>query len=94
MIQVHLVFHVFMLQKYVSDPMHILLVQDVSIEENNTYGEEPVAIIDGETRRLRNKYINMVKVQWHRHSPEEYTWKMKQEMMDQYPLLFQRSCNL
>ena len=84
MSQVHLVFHVSMLRKYVSDPMHILLVQDVSVGEDITYKEEPIDIIGRETRRLRNKEITMVKVQWHRHSLEECTWKMEQMMMDQY----------
>ena len=60
-------------RKYVSDPTHILLVQDVSVGEDITNREEPIAIVDKETIRLRNKDITMVKVQWHRHSPEECT---------------------
>ena len=92
--QVHPMFHVSMLRKYVSDPTHILLVQDVSVREDSTYREEPVAIVGRETKRLRNKEITIVKVQWHRHSPEECTWEMEQAMMDQYPQLFQRLGNL
>ena len=63
MSQVYLVFHVFMIQKYVSDPMYILPVQDVTVGEDIAYREEPVAIADRETRRLRNNDITMVKVQ-------------------------------
>ena len=85
MSQVHPVFNVSILRKYVSDPTHILPVQDVSVGEDITYREEPVAIVGRETRRLRNKEITMVKVQWHRHSPEECTWEMEQVMTDQYP---------
>ena len=73
MSQVHPVFHVSMPQKYVSDPMHILPIQDVTVGEDITYEKEPVAIVDREMRRLRNKDITMVKVQWHRHSLEECT---------------------
>ena len=62
MSQVHLVFHVFMLRKYVSNSTHILSVQDVRIGEDIAYREEPVASVDRETRRLRNKDITMVKV--------------------------------
>ena len=94
MSQVHPIFHVSMLQKYVSDPTHILLVQDISVGEDVTYEEEPIAIIDRETRRLRNKDITMVKVQWHRHSPEKCTWETEHAMMDQYRQLFQRPSNL
>ena len=59
-----------MLRKYASDATHILLVQDVSVGEDITYGEEPVAIVDKETRRLINKDITMVNVQWYKQSPE------------------------
>ena len=62
MSQVHPVFHVSMLRKYVSNPTHILPVQDVNVGEDITYREEPVAIVGRETRRLRNKEITMVKV--------------------------------
>ena len=89
MSQVHHVFHISMLRRYVSKPTHILPVQDVSVGEDINYREEPVAIVDRQVRRLRNKEIAMVKVQWHRNSPEECTWEMKQAMMDQYPQLFQ-----
>ena len=71
-----------MFRKYVSDPMHILPVQDVSVGEDITYREEPIAIIGRETRRLRNKEITMVKVQWHKHNLEECTWEIEQAMMD------------
>ena len=89
MSQVHPVFHISMLQMYVSKPAHILPVQDVNVEEDITYREEPVAIVDRQIRRLRNKEIAMVKVQWRRHSPEECTWETEQTMRDQYPQLFQ-----
>ena len=85
MSQVHPVFHISMLRRYVSKPTHILPVQDVNVEEDITYREELMAIVDRQVRRLRNKEIAMVKVQWHRHSPEEFTWEMEQAMMDQYP---------
>ena len=78
-------FYISILRKYVSDPMHILPIQDVSVGEDITCREEHVTIIDRETRRLRNKDITMVKVQWHRHSLEECTWEMEQTMIDQYP---------
>ena len=85
MSQVHPVFHVSMLRRYIFDPTHILSIQDVSVGEDISYREELVAIVGREIRRLRNKEITMVKVQWHRHSPEEYTWETEQVMMDQYP---------
>ena len=89
MSQVHPMFYISMLWRYVSKPTHILPVQDVSVGEDITYREELVAIMDRQIHKLRNKAIAMVKVQWHRHSPEECTWEMEQAMMNQYPQLFQ-----
>ena len=62
MSQVYPVFYIFMFQKYVSNPTHILPIKDVNVGKDITYEEEPMAIIDRQTRRLRNKDIAMVKV--------------------------------
>ena len=48
--QVHLVFHVSMLRKYISDPSHILQPQSVEVNEDLTYDEEPIAIVDYQIR--------------------------------------------
>ena len=46
MSQVHPVFHVSMLGKYISDPSHVLQPQNVKLNEDLTFEEEPVAIVD------------------------------------------------
>ena len=71
MSQVHLVFRILMLQKYVSDPTHVLQVQEVTVGEDLSYEEIHVAIIDRQFKRLRSKYITMV--QWQRHNTDECT---------------------
>ena len=40
--KVHDVFHVSMLRKYLSDPSHILSIEDIALEENFVYEERPV----------------------------------------------------
>lgn len=42
----HPVFHISMLGKYISDPSHILQPQSVEVNEDLTYEEEPVVIVD------------------------------------------------
>ena len=54
-----------------------------------SYEEVPVAIVDRQTRKLRNKEIAMVKVQWQNHEVEECTWESEQSMKDKYPQLFE-----
>ena len=60
--KLHDVFHVSMLCRYRSDPSHILLVQDIQVQEDFTFDEEPKAILDREIRQLRNKQVPLVKV--------------------------------
>ena len=87
--QVHPVFHISLLQKYVPDAMHVLPVQEITVDDELSYEESPIAIVDRQTKKLRNKEIVMVKVQWQRHSMEECTWESEQAMKDKYPQLFQ-----
>ena len=49
---VHLVFHISMLRKYVPDPSHVLQAQEVEIGEDLSYEERPVAIVDTQVRQL------------------------------------------
>lgn len=86
--KVHDVFHVSMLQKYVSDPSHILSLEDVDLVENLVYEERPVQILDRKVKELRNKSIPLVKVLWRNHKVEEATWETEQDMQNRYPELF------
>ena len=43
---IHPIFHVSMLRKYISNPSHILAPQVVQLDENLSYEEKPVAIVD------------------------------------------------
>ncbi|XP_050222459.1 uncharacterized protein LOC126672546 [Mercurialis annua] len=64
MSQVHPVFHISMLQKYIPDPSRIIQPQVVDVSEELTYEEQPVQIVDTQIRQLRTKRILMVKVLW------------------------------
>ena len=71
---IHDVFHVSMLRKYIPDPSHVLTEQPVEIQDNLTYEEEPVQILDRREQVLRNKTIPLVKELWRSHTVEEATW--------------------
>ena len=60
---VHPVFHISMLRKYISHPSHALPIQEVTIEEDLSYEEKPIAVLDRQIKKLRNKEISMIKVQ-------------------------------
>ena len=69
------VFHVSMLRRYRSDTSHILLVQDIQVQEDFTFDEESKVILDRDIRQLWNKQVPLVKVLWQHHGMEEATWK-------------------
>ena len=85
---IHDVFHVSMLRKYIADPSHILKEQPIQLKENLTYEEHPVEILDRIDHVLHNKVILLVKVLWRSHTVEEATWEPEAQMRHQYPHLF------
>ena len=88
MSQVHNVFHVSMLRKYIANPSHILKNQPIELKEDLSYEERPIEILLREVKQLRNKTIPLVKVLWRNQSTEEATWEMEDDMKVKYPELF------
>ncbi|KAK6145284.1 hypothetical protein DH2020_022104 [Rehmannia glutinosa] len=88
MSQIHDVFHVSMLRKYVANPSHILTNEPIELKADLGYKEIPVRILLREVKKLRNKEIPLVKVLWRRQSIEEATWEREDEMRAKYPDLF------
>ena len=52
------------------------------------YIERPVAILNRKTKDLRNKRIELVKVQWQHRKGSEWTREPENEMREHYPKLF------
>ncbi|KAI5337634.1 hypothetical protein L3X38_016905 [Prunus dulcis] len=73
--RLHDVFHISMLQKYISDPSHVLEEQPVELEADFTYVKQPVQILDWKTQVLRPREIPLVKVLWRSYTVEEATWE-------------------
>ena len=89
MSRIHNVFHVSVLRKYIPDATHVLSTQPVELNEDLSYGEKPVQILDEKEQVLRNKAIPLIKVLWRNHEIEEATWEPKEQMLKQYPSLFE-----
>ena len=92
-VRLHDVFHVSMLRKYRSDESHILPVQEIQVQEDLSYAEEPKAILAREVKQLRNKQVPLVKVFWQHHGREEATWEPEATMRSQYLQLFESGMN-
>ena len=68
----------------------MLQPQSAEVNEDLTYEEEPVAILDYQVRQLRSKVILMVNVLWRNNYVEEHTWETEAEMRAAYRYLFPR----
>ncbi|XP_059311694.1 uncharacterized protein LOC132063243 [Lycium ferocissimum] len=77
-----------MLKRYHSDGSYIIRWDSVLLDENLTYEEVPVAILDRDVCKLRSKEIASVKVQWRNRPVEEATWETESDMSSKYPQLF------
>ena len=60
----HDVFHVSQLRRYILDPSHVIHMDDVQVRDNLTMETMPVRIADHEIKTLRGKEIALVKVVW------------------------------
>ncbi|XP_021279849.1 uncharacterized protein LOC110413400 [Herrania umbratica] len=77
---VHPVFHVFILKKYVLDPLHVIRYDEVQLQDELSYKEQPLVILDRQVKQLCSKDIVIMKLLWQSHSIEEATWELKKKM--------------
>ncbi|XP_074302612.1 uncharacterized protein LOC141634285 [Silene latifolia] len=89
---VHNVFHVSQLRKYVSDPSHILEMENIELDESLSYAEIPKEILDRKVRKTRNGETVLLKVLWSNHNVEEATWEPEEAMRERFPHLFYQVC--
>ena len=85
---VHLAFHVSMLNKCISDPVSILHIEGLGVDESLCYEEVMVEILGQQVKKLRNKEVSSVKVLWRNHLVEGSTWEAEDDMKSHYPLFF------
>ena len=84
----HDVFHVSQLRKYVYDAFHVIQVDDFEVRDNLSVETRPVRIEDRKMKRLRGKEIVLVKVIWVGLTGKCATWKLENRMTVSYPELF------
>ncbi|XP_042023132.1 uncharacterized protein LOC121770471 [Salvia splendens] len=86
---VHNVFHVSQLRKYVFVRKHVIHQEEMILNPDLSYEERPKTILDRKVQQLRNKSIPSVKVLWEHHGQEEATWELEDKMKERYPELFE-----
>jgi hypothetical protein len=85
---VHDVFHVSQLKKYLCVPEDQIPMEDLDAKEDLSYQEYPIKILETFERVTRNKRVKMCKVQWSHHTKEEATWEREEELKAEFPSFF------
>lgn len=84
----HDVFHVSQLRRYIVDPSHVIQLDDVEVRDNLIIETLPMQIEDREVKQLRGKEIALVKVVWGGSAGGNVKWELESQMRDSYPELF------
>ncbi|WVZ88829.1 hypothetical protein U9M48_035299 [Paspalum notatum var. saurae] len=71
---VHDVFHVSQVKKCLRVPEEQTPLEGLEVQEDLTYTEHPIKILDTSERNTRNKKTKMCRVQWSHHTEAEATW--------------------
>ena len=73
--QVHDVFHVSQLRRYVPNESQVFRPDVLELSTNLSFEEKPVQILDSKVRKTRGKEVKLVKVLWRNQRSEEATWE-------------------
>ena len=71
--QVHNVFHVSQLRKYLKAPEETLDCRTLELEPDLTFKEKPSRILEEKWKQLRSRAIKYCRVQWTNHPEREST---------------------
>ena len=85
---VHDVFHVSQLRRCFKDPEREVDPELIEVQDDLTYKEHPICILEEAERRTRQKVTKFLKVQWSNHTKEEATWEREDNLRAEYPDLF------
>ncbi|XP_050897824.1 uncharacterized protein LOC127104695 [Lathyrus oleraceus] len=87
--EMHDVFHVSQLRKFITDSLQPILPDSIEVEADLTFEPLPSRIAGREVKVLRNKETPLLKVQWDESHSGDATWELESEMREAYPHLFQ-----
>ena len=86
--EIHPTFHVCYLRKCLAGEESVIPLTEIRVDNGNRCVEEPEAILEKKTKKLRHKEVTMGKVQWKHHRGANVTWESEEDMKRRYPNLF------
>jgi hypothetical protein len=86
---IHDVFHVSQLCRSFKESLHRAVDHELlELQDDLSYKEYPIRILDQAERRTRQKTTKFLKVQWSNHTEDEATWEREDSLREEYPDLF------
>ncbi|GJU25647.1 putative reverse transcriptase domain-containing protein [Tanacetum coccineum] len=85
---IHDTFHVSNLKKCLAEPDVQVPLEEIEIDENLCFVEEPIEIVERDVKKLKRRRIPLVKVRWNSRQGAEYTWEREDQFRKKYPHLF------
>nr|GEX12103.1 hypothetical protein [Tanacetum cinerariifolium] len=85
---VHDTFHVSNLKKCLVEPDVQVPLDEIEIDENLYFVEEPIEIAQRDVKKLKRRRIPLVKVYWESRQGAKYTWEREDQFRKKYPHLF------
>ncbi|GJW29758.1 putative reverse transcriptase domain-containing protein [Tanacetum coccineum] len=85
---VHDTFHVSNPKKCLAEPDVQVPLDEIEIDENLRFVEEPLEIVERDVKKLKRRRIPLVKVRWNSRQGAEYTWEREDQFRIKYPHLF------
>nr|GFB44248.1 putative reverse transcriptase domain-containing protein [Tanacetum cinerariifolium] len=76
------------LKKCLAEPDVQVPLDEIEIDENLHFVEEPNEIVERDVKKLRRRRIPLVKVRWNSRQRAEYTWELEDQLRKKYPHLF------
>lgn len=76
------------MKKCLSDTTLVVPLEEIQVDDQLRFVEEPVEILEQGVKKLRQSTIPIVKVRWNSRLGPEYTWERRDQMRLKYPHLF------
>jgi hypothetical protein len=61
----------------------------IQVEPKGDFRVRPICILDQKIKQLRNRVMELVKVQWTSYIPDDATWEHEDAMRAEYPHFFE-----
>jgi hypothetical protein len=86
---IHNVLCVSFLKKYIIDANRIIDWNVIQVEKEGAFQVLPMCILDWKIKKIKNRSIGIIKVQWNWYGPKDVTWEHEDAMQTEYPHIFE-----